>query len=152
MSLNKAILIGRLGQDPETRYLPSGEAVCSFSLATTESWKNQNGEKQERTEWHNITLFGKLAEIAAQYLGKGSQVYLEGKIRSEKYTDKQGTERTAYKIICHEMKMLGSKNDQPNTASGSPATPPKPPQYGAPQPPQQYYVPPEDDVDEDIPF
>jgi single-stranded DNA-binding protein len=118
MSLNKVILIGRLGRDPECRYLPNGDAVCNFSLATSESWKDQSGQKKERTDWHNITMYRKPAEIAAQYLKKGSQVYLEGKIQSRKYTDKQGVERTAYEIIGNEMKMLGG-----NEAPMQPAPP-----------------------------
>ena len=109
MSLNKVILIGRLGRDPETRHMPNGDAVCNFSIATSESWKDQSGQKKERTEWHNITLYRKLAEIAAKYLQKGSLVYLEGKIQSRKYTGKDGIERTAYEIVCSEMKMLGGK-------------------------------------------
>lgn len=112
MSLNKVMLIGRLGRDPEVRYMPSGEAVCNFSIATSENWTDkQTGNKVERTEWHNITMYSRLAEIAGQYLKKGSQVYIEGKIQSRKYTSKDGIERTAYDIIANEMKMLGSKND-----------------------------------------
>lgn len=109
--LNKVILIGRLGKDPETRFMPNGEAVCNFSVATSESWKDQSGQRQERIEWHNITMYRRLAEIAGQYLKKGSQVYLEGKIQSRKYADKNGIERTAYDIIVNEMKMLGSSNN-----------------------------------------
>ena len=108
--LNKVILIGRLGRDPEVRYMPNGEAVCNFSVATSESWKDSNGQKQERSEWHNVTMYRKLAEIAGKYLTKGSQVYLEGKIQSRKYTDKNGMERTAYDIIANELKMLGGNN------------------------------------------
>ncbi|OFN57629.1 single-stranded DNA-binding protein, partial [Eikenella sp. HMSC061C02] len=108
--LNKVILIGRLGRDPECRYLPNGEAVCNFSIATDESWKDKNGQRQTRTEWHAITLYRKLAEIAAQYLKKGSQVYIEGRIQSRKYTGKDGIERTAFDIIASEMKMLDSKS------------------------------------------
>lgn len=113
MSLNKVLLIGRLGKDPERRFLPtSGEPVVNFSLATSTNWKDKTtGQKQEKTEWHNITIFGKLAEVAATYLKKGQQVYLEGRISSRKYTGSDNTERTAYDIICHEMVMLGSKND-----------------------------------------
>ena len=111
MSLNKVILIGRLGRDPETRNMPNGEAVCNFSVATSESWKDQSGQRQERTEWHNITMYRRLAEIAGQYLKKGSQVYLEGRIQSRKYQGKDGIERTAYDIIANEMKMLGGGND-----------------------------------------
>lgn len=118
MTVNKVTLIGRLGRDPETRYMPNGEAVCNFSIATDESWKDQQGQKQTRTEWHAVTLYRRLAEIAGQYLKKGSQVYLEGKIQSRKYTGKDGIERTAYEIICHEMKMLGG-----NEAHMQPAPP-----------------------------
>ena len=111
MSLNKVILIGRLGRDPEVRYMPNGEAVCNFSVATSETWNDRNGQRVERTEWHNITMYRRLAEIAGQYLKKGSQVYLEGRIQSRKYQGKDGIERTAYDIIANEMKMLGGRND-----------------------------------------
>ncbi|MCF7520769.1 single-stranded DNA-binding protein [Neisseria sp. ZJ106] len=111
MSVNKVILIGRLGRDPEVRYMPNGEAVCNFSVATSETWNDRNGQRQERTEWHNITMYRRLAEIAGQYLKKGSQVYLEGRIQSRKYQGKDGIERTAYDIIAAEMKMLGGRND-----------------------------------------
>ena len=124
MSVNKVTLIGFLGRDPEVRYMPNGEAVANFSIATSESWKDKNGEKQERTEWHSITLYRRLAEIAGQYLKKGSQVYIEGKIQSRKYTGKDGIERTAYEIIGSEMKMLGGKNDSTVTES-VPAPPTK---------------------------
>ena len=116
--LNKVFLIGRLTRDPELRFMPNGEAVCNFGLATSEKWKNKNGEPTEKTEFHNITIYRRLAEIAGQYLKKGSQVYLEGKIQSRKYTDKNGVERTAYEIVCHEMKMLGG-----NEAHMQPAPP-----------------------------
>ena len=136
MSLNKAILIGRLGRDPEVRYMPNGDAVCNFSLATDESWKDKNGQRQTKTEWHAVTLYRRLAEIAGQYLKKGSQVYLEGKIQSRKYTDKNGVERTAYEIVCHEMKMLGG-----NEAHMQPA------------PPASHELPPpQDNIDDDVPF
>jgi len=134
--LNKVVLIGRLGRDPETRYMPNGEAVCNFSVATSESWKDSNGQKQERSEWHNVTMYRKLAEIAGQYLTKGSQVYLEGKIQSRKYTDKNGVERTAYEIIANEMKMLGG-NSQATQEQ------PKYPQGNAK---------PADDISDDVPF
>ena len=107
--LNKVILIGNLGRDPEVRYLPSGDAVANFSIATSENWKDRNGQRQERTEWHNISMFGRLAEIAGQYLKKGSKVYIEGRIQSRKYQDRDGIERTAYEIIANEMKMLDSR-------------------------------------------
>ena len=111
--LNKVILIGRLGREPELRYMANGEAVCNFSVATSESWKDKNGQRQESTEWHNVTMYRKLAEIAGKYLTKGSQVYLEGKIQSRKYQGKDGIERTAYEIIANEMKMLGGNAQTP---------------------------------------
>ena len=147
MSLNKVILIGRLGRDPECRYLPNGDAVCNFSIATSESWKDQSWQKKERTEWHNITMYRKLAEIAAQYLQKGSLVYLEGKIQSRKYTGKDGIERTAYEIIGSEMKMLSSKAEG-SSESANTAEPPAPPRRQAPAAPAQ----PVDDIDDNVPF
>ena len=142
--LNKVILIGRLGRDPETRYMPNGDAVCNFSIATDESWKDKNGQRQTRTEWHAITMYRKLAEIAAKYLQKGSLVYLEGKIQSRKYTGKDGIERTACEIMCSEMKMLGGK------AEGGEG------QHNPPPPPQARQQPaapvPQDDIDDDVPF
>ena len=145
--LNKVILIGRLGRDPEVRYMPNGEAVCNFSVATSESWKDSNGQKQERSEWHNITMYRKLAEIAGKYLTKGSQVYLEGKIQSRKYQGKDGIERTAYDIIVNEMKMLGGSSDgqQAQPAQGEAPTPPR---RQAPAAPAQSTQ----DIDDDIPF
>lgn len=121
--LNKVILIGRLGRDPETRFMANGEAVCNFSVATSEKYTDKNDQRQEATEWHNVTMYRKLAEIAGQYLTKGSQVYLEGKIKSRKYTDKNGVERTAYEIIANEMKMLGGNSqatqEQPKYPQGN---------------------------------
>lgn len=146
MSLNKVILIGRLGRDPECRYLPNGDAVCNFSVATSESWKDQSGQKKERTEWHAITMYRKLAEIAAQYLKKGSQVYIEGRIQSRKYTGKDGIERTAFDIIASEMKMLGGKAEGSSESTNT-AAPPAPPHRQAPAAPAQ----PVDDTD-GIPF
>ena len=145
--LNKVILIGRLGKDPEVRYMPNSEAVCNFSVATSESWKDQNGQRQERTEWHNITMYRKLAEIAGQYLKKGSQVYLEGKIQSRKYQGKDGIERTAYDIIVNEMKMLGGGNDGQQAQSAQNGAPPAPPKAKQTAP-----VQPREDIDDDIPF
>ena len=113
-SVNKVTIIGFCGRDPETRYLPSGEQVTNISVATTESWKDKSGNKQEQTEWHRISFFGKLAEIAGQYLKKGSQVYVEGRIRTRKYTDRDGIERHATEIIGDTMQMLGSKQDSGN--------------------------------------
>ena len=146
MSLNKAILIGRLGRDPEVRYMPNGDAVCNFSIATSETWKDQHGQKQERTEWHNITLYRRMAEVAGQYLKKGSQVYIEGRIQSRKYTGKDGIERTAYEIIGSEMKMLGGGND--GGQQNAQHTPPAPPRRQDSAAPAQ----PVDDIDDDVPF
>nr|WP_315116440.1 single-stranded DNA-binding protein [uncultured Neisseria sp.] len=130
--LNKVILIGRLGRDPETRFMANGEAVCNFSVATSEKYTDKNGQRQEATEWHNVTMYRKLAEIAGQYLKQGSQVYIEGKIKSRKYTDKNGVERTAYDIIANEMKMLGGNAQTPAQKQ---------------QPAQA-----QDDISEDVPF
>lgn len=108
--VNKVILIGRLGKDPETRYMPSGSAVTNITLATSEQWKDkETGEKKERTEWHNVVFFNKLAEIVAEYLKKGSQVYLEGRLQTEKWQDKEGNDRYTTKIYANEMQMLGGK-------------------------------------------
>jgi single-strand DNA-binding protein len=110
--VNKVILIGNLGADPETRYSASGTAMCTVSLATSESWKDkQTGENQERTEWHRVKFFGRLAEIAGEYLKKGRQVYIEGSSRSGKYTDKEGIERWSTDIIANEMQMLGGPGE-----------------------------------------
>lgn len=107
-SLNKVILIGNTGKDPEIRYMPNGKPVASFSIATSESWKDKaTGEKKESTEWHNCTAFDKLAEIIGQYVKKGQQLYVEGRIKTEKYTGKDGSEKYSTKIVVNEMKMLG---------------------------------------------
>ncbi len=110
MSVNKVILIGRLGKDPETRYMTSGEAVTNVTLATSENWKDKNGEKQEKTEWHNLVFYRRLAEIAGEYLKKGSQVYVEGKLATRKWQTKEGQDRYTTEIIVNEMQMLGSKS------------------------------------------
>jgi single-strand DNA-binding protein len=108
--VNKVIIVGNLGKDPETRYMPSGSAVTNLRIATTEAWKDkQSGEQQERTEWHAVAMFGRLAEIAAEYLRKGSQVYIEGKLRTRKWQDKEGKDRYTTEIVADEMQMLGSK-------------------------------------------
>lgn len=109
-SVNKAIIIGNLGKDPEMRYMPSGDAICNFSLATTDSWKDKNGEKQEKTEWHRISMFGKLAEIAGEYLKKGSQVYVEGRIQTRKWTNKEGQDQYTTEIVADKMQMLGGRS------------------------------------------
>ena len=108
-SVNKVILIGNLGRDPETRYMPDGGAVTNVSIATTESWKDKNGEKQEKTEWHRVAFFGKLAEIAGEYLKKGSQVYVEGRLQTRKWQDKDGQDKYTTEIIADRMQMLGSR-------------------------------------------
>jgi len=110
-SLNKVMLIGRLGRDPEIKYTPSGAPVAKFSLATDEVFKDRAGEQQRRTEWHNIVAWNKLAEICGEYLTKGKQVYIEGSIRSRQWEDQSGNKRTAYEIVAREMKMLGSRAD-----------------------------------------
>ena len=142
--LNKVTLIGSMGRAPVLRYMPNGEAVCNFSLATSESWKDQSGQRVERTEWHNIIMYRKLAEIAGQYLKKGGQVYIEGRIQSRKYTGRDGVERTAYEIIASEMKMLGARAGDDGNADV-----PEPPrrQEPAAAPAKQA-----EDIDDDVPF
>ena len=110
MSVNKVILVGRLGKDPETRYMPSGEAVTNCTLATSENWKDKAGEKQEKTEWHNLTFYRRLAEIAGEYLKKGTLIYVEGKLTTRKWQDKEGKDRYTTDIIVNDMQMLGSKS------------------------------------------
>jgi len=108
--INKVILVGNLGKDPEVRYSPNGGAVTNITLATSESWKDKNtGEKQEKTEWHRVVFFGKLAEIAGEYLKKGSQVYIEGRLQTRKWQDKEGKDRYTTEIVAGEMQMLGSR-------------------------------------------
>lgn len=109
MSVNKVIIVGRLGRDPEQRFLSSGSSVTTIAVATSEKWKGQNGEAKESTEWHRIEFFGRLADVSAQYLTKGSQVYVEGKLRTEKYTDKNGVEKQATKILGNVMQMIGGR-------------------------------------------
>ena len=139
--INKVILVGHLGQDPETRYMPSGGAVTNLRVATSESWKDKTtGDQQERTEWHNVAMFGRLAEIAAEYLRKGSQVYLEGRLRTRKWQDRDGNDRWTTEIIANEMQMLGGRPDSsaPARVAEAPAAAPAPG--------------PADDLDDDIPF
>lgn len=126
-SLNKVLLIGHLGKDPETRFMPNGDAVCSLTVATSESWKDKStGEKREATEWHRVVMFRKLAEIAGQYLKKGSLVYLEGSLKTRKWQDKEGVERYTTEIVCDEMKMLGGKPGQSDGEGSTPAGRPSP--------------------------
>jgi len=151
MSVNKVILIGRLGKDPETRYMTSGEAVTNATLATSENWKDKSGEKQEKTEWHNLVFYRRLAEIAGEYLKKGSQIYVEGKLQTRKWQDKEGKDRYTTEIVVNEMTMLGGKpsgsgsfevvENKPAAASGG-ATPAKA------APAKSSF----DNFDDDIPF
>lgn len=120
MSVNKVILVGRLGKDPETRYMPNGEAVTNATLATSENWKDKSGEKQEKTEWHNLTFYRRLAEIAGEYLKKGSMVYVEGKLATRKWQDKEGHDRYTTDIIVNEMHMLSSKTADHSTPTEKP--------------------------------
>ena len=133
--VNKVIIVGNLGGDPETRYMPSGSAVTNLTVATNESWKDkQTGEQKERTEWHRVAMFGRLAEIAAEYLRKGSQVYIEGKLRTRKWQDQSGQDRWTTEIIADEMQMLGGRGGSggggsfggaPPQQGGGSSTPPK---------------------------
>ena len=109
MSVNKVILVGRLGRDPETRYTGGGQAVANFSVATDESYKDKNGERQKRTEWHKIVVWGKQAEIAQQYLKKGSLIFIEGRIQSREWQDKEGQKRTSFEIVANNFRMLGGR-------------------------------------------
>src|SRR5208283_5936373 len=148
-SVNKVILVGRLGRDPELKYTPGGAPVAKFSLATDESFKDKTGEKQNRTEWHNIVAWNKLAEICGEYLTKGKLVYIEGSIRSRQWEDQAGNKRTGYDIVARTMQMLGSKADSDRVAAAA-ATPPasaervpveRPP---APEPPSESEITDED--------
>lgn len=115
-SVNKVILVGNLGRDPEVRYMPNGEAVCNFSIATTENWKDKSGVKQEKTEWHNIVMYRRLAEISGEYLKKGRPVYIEGRLQTRKW-EKDGVTRYSTEIVGDQMQMLGSRNDSGGGAS-----------------------------------
>ena len=147
-SINKVILIGNLGRDPETRYMSSGDAVTNIALATTDVWKDKNGEKQEKTEWHRVTFYRKLAEIAGEYLKKGRSVYVEGRLETRKWTDKNGVDRYTTEIIATDMKMLGSRpgsgsfdsDDRDEQGSGSGKSAPNRSNTGF------------DDMEDDIPF
>jgi single-strand DNA-binding protein len=118
MSVNKVILVGRLGRDPETRYTGGGQAVANFSVATDETYKDRNGERQKRTEWHKIVVWGKQAEIAQQYLKKGSLVFIEGRIQSREWQDKEGQKRTSFEIVANNFRMLGGRGDGGASGSG----------------------------------
>jgi single-strand DNA-binding protein len=119
MSVNKVILVGRLGRDPETRYTGGGQAVANFSVATDESYKDKNGERQKRTEWHKIVVWGKQAEIAQQYLKKGSLVFIEGRIQSREWQDKEGQKRTSFEIVANNFRMLGGRGDAAAAGAGA---------------------------------
>ena len=167
-SVNKVIIVGNLGRDPETRYMPNGDAVTNVAVATTESWKDKNsGEKKELTEWHRITFYRKLAEIAGQYLKKGSQVYVEGRLQTRKWTDKDGAERYTTEIIADTMQMLGSRQGMgagggDEGYSSAPPSRPNPGNAsagggggggGSARPPAQSRPAPNfSDMDDDIPF
>jgi len=143
--INKVILIGNLGADPETRYMPSGDAVTTLRVATNESWKDkQTGQTQERTEWHRVVMFGRLAEIAAEYLKKGRQVYIEGQLRTRKWQDQNGQDRYTTEIVAREMQMLGGRGE---AAGEAPVAAP------AEKPPTAQTAPQNlDNFDDDIPF
>jgi single-strand DNA-binding protein len=149
-SVNKVIVVGNLGRDPETRYMPSGDAMTNIAVATTDKWKDKaTGEQKEATEWHRIAFFGKLAEIAGQYLKKGSQVYVEGKLRTRKWTDKDGIEKYSTEIIADSLQMLGSRQgggSAPMDEIGSSAPKAGAPRAPAKQPPNM------SEMDDDIPF
>lgn len=151
--INKVILIGNLGKDPETRYMPSGGAVTNLTLATSESWKDkQTGEQKENTEWHRVVFFNRLAEIAAEYLRKGSKVYIEGRLQTRKWQGQDGQDRYTTEIVANEMQMLdsrggGSYEAPPTPASAQPQSSPQ--QAPANKPAAQ---PMTDDFDDDIPF
>jgi single-strand DNA-binding protein len=130
-SVNKVILIGNLGRDPETRYMPEGAAITNISVATTEVWKDKNGEKQEKTEWHRVAFFGKLAEIAGEYLKKGSQVYVEGRLQTRKWQDKDGNDKYSTEIVADRMQMLGSRQGMGGAGAGAGAEREAPEREGA---------------------
>ncbi len=155
--INKVILVGNLGADPEVRYTANGGAVANLRIATSESWKDkQTGEQQERTEWHRVVMFGRLGEIAGEYLRKGRQVYIEGKLQTRKWTDQNGQDRWNTEIVANEMQMLGGQQGQ--GGGGFSGGPQGGPQGGQPTPPPQSAPapsgpPPGDDgFDDDIPF
>ena len=147
MTVNKVFLIGRAGKDPETRYMTNGEAVTNLSLATSENYKDKAGAKQEKTEWHNLTFYKRLAEVVGEYVKKGSMIYVEGKITTRKWQDKEGKDRYTTEIICHEMKMLGGKPSSDQDDNSEPESRPAPKQAGAPAAKSNF-----DNFDDDIPF
>jgi single-strand DNA-binding protein len=154
-SVNKVILVGNLGRDPETRYVPDGAAITNISVATTSQWKDKNtGEKREETEWHRVAFFGRLAEIAGEYLKKGSQVYIEGRLRTRKWQDKDGQERYTTEVVADVMQMLGSRQ---GAGVPAPDDEPRAPRTAAKQPVGKAAKEPAGgggvaDMDDDIPF
>jgi len=154
--INKVILVGNLGADPDTRYMPSGKAVCNIRIATSETWKDrQSGDQQERTEWHSVVMYDKLGEIAAEYLRKGSQVYIEGKLRTRKWQDKEGRDRYTTEIIADQMQMLGGRGGSGGGGGGGGEYRPRPAaSEGRPSSESRSAPPPADDggFDDDIPF
>ena len=159
-SVNKVILIGNLGRDPETRYMPEGGAITNITIATSHQWKDKTtGDKKEETEWHRVAFFGRLAEIAGEYLKKGSPVYVEGRLRTRKWTDKEGQERYTTEIVADEMKMLGSRGDRGDkseSAGGSASSKDSAPREAtasrAAEPKAKKAAGGFDDMEDDIPF
>jgi single-strand DNA-binding protein len=159
-SVNKVILVGNLGRDPETRYAPDGSAITTVSIATAEAWKDKSGEKQEKTEWHRVVFFNrgnyKLAEIAGEYLKKGSQIYIEGKLQTRKWTDKDGVEKYSTEVIAETMQMLGSRQGMgggDGGEGGGSYSRPAAPSGGAAKPAANKGGAAKfDDMDDDIPF
>jgi|TARA_B100000959_G_scaffold49769_1_gene51267 single-strand DNA-binding protein len=153
--VNKVTLIGNLGNDPEVRYSGNGKAVANVSLATAESWRDKDsGEQQERTEWHRVVFFGRLAEIVSEYLHKGSQVYVEGRLQTNKWQDKEGNDRYTTQIVANEMQMLGGRSGASANKEPAPNKDPAPdsPVDSSPKQTQPLAESPVDDFDEDIPF
>jgi single-strand DNA-binding protein len=150
--VNKVILIGNLGNDPDVRYTASGAAVANISLATAESWRDkESGEQQERTEWHRVVFFGRLAEIVAEYLKKGSQIYVEGRLQTRKWQDKEGKDRYSTEIVANEMQMLGSRSGGSSNQSYD-QSPPDDDTSSGNKPQKAAAKPKDDDFDDDIPF
>lgn len=151
--INKVILVGNMGNDPEVRYTPAGAAVTTISLATTENWKDKEGNKQEKTEWHRVVFFSRLAEIAGEYLKKGSQVYIEGKLRTNKWQDKNGQDRYTTEILANEMQMLGGRGgDSGQGGFSSGGGMPSAPKANNQQQNNNNPAPNFDDFDDEIPF
>ena len=158
-SVNKVIIIGNLGKDPEVRYLPSGSAICNITVATSRQWKDKtSGDRHEETEWHRITFFDRMAEIAGEYLKKGRPVYVEGRLKTRKYTDKDGVEKYATDIVATEMQLLGGREggggggDEGGGMGNAPRSAPAPAPRPAPSKPAAKSATGFDDMDDDIPF